>query len=157
LEIKDRSLTSESMSVDVRGQQLEIILEVQPDSATEFGVRVLKGNEEQTIVGYDTKSRSMFVDRAKSGNVAFHPAFSGRHAGPLEPNDQGNIRLQIFVDACSVEVFGNSGETVITDLVFPDPSSNGVEVFAAGGTCRIVSCQIHTIKSVWPAQQSPQP
>jgi fructan beta-fructosidase len=157
LEIKDRSLTSESMSVDVRGQQLEIILEVQPDSATEFGVRVLKGNEEQTIVGYDTKSRSMFVDRTKSGNVAFHPAFSGRHAGPLEPNDQGNIRLQIFVDACSVEVFGNSGETVITDLVFPDPSSKGVEVFAAGGTCRIVSCQIHTIKSVWPAQPSPQP
>lgn len=144
LEIKDLSLTSESMSVDVRGQQLEIILEVQPDSATEFGVRVLKGNEEQTIVGYDTKSRSMFVDRTKSGNVAFHPAFSGWHAGPLEPNDQGNIRLQIFVDACSVEVFGNSGETVITDLVFPDPSSNGVELFAAGGTCRIVSCQIHT-------------
>ena len=157
VEIKDRSLTNEPLSVDVRGQQLEIILEVKPESGTEFSVRVLKGNEEQTVVGYSTKSRSVFVDRTKSGNVSFHPAFSGRHAGPLEPNDQGNIRLQIFVDACSVEVFGNGGESVITDLVFPDPTSNEVELFAAGGTCHIVNCQIYTLKSVWPKQQTQKP
>ena len=157
LEVKDRSLASESLAVDFRGQRLEILLEVQPDSATEFGVRVLKGNEEQTVVGYSTKSRTVFVDRTKSGNVSFHPAFSGRHEGPLEPNAQGNIRLQIFVDACSVEVFGNSGETVITDLVFPDPNSNGVELFATGGACRVVSCQIHAMKSVWSPTQMPKP
>ena len=157
VEIKDRSLNNEPLSVDVRGQQLEIILEVKPELGTEFGVRVLKGKEEQTVVGYSKKSRSVFVDRTKSGNVSFHPAFSGRHAGPLELNDQGNIRLQIFVDACSVEVFGNGGESVITDLVFPDPNSNVVELFAAGGTCHIVNCQIHTLKSVWPKQQTPKP
>jgi fructan beta-fructosidase len=157
VEIKDRSLNNEPLSVDVRGQQLEIILEVKPELGTEFGVRVLKSKEEQTVVGYSTKSRSVFVDRTKSGNVSFHPAFSGRHVGPLELNDQGNIRLQIFVDACSVEVFGNGGESVITDLVFPDPNSNVVELFAAGGTCHIVSCQIHKLKSVWPKQQTPKP
>lgn len=157
VEIKDRSLNNEPLSVDVRGQQLEIILEVKPESGTEFGVRVLKGKEEQTVVGYSTKSRSVFVDRTKSGNVSFHPAFSGRHPGPLEPNDHGNIRLQIFVDACSVEVFGNGGESVITDLVFPDPNSNEVELFATGGTCHIVNCQIHTLKSVWPKQQTQKP
>jgi sucrose-6-phosphate hydrolase SacC (GH32 family) len=156
LEIKDRSLTNEPLSVDVRGQQLEIILEVKPESGTEFGVRVLQGKEEETVIGYSTKSRSVFVDRTKSGNVSFHPAFSGRHAGPLELNEQGNVRLHIFVDACSVEVFGNSGESVITDLVFPDPNSNGVELFASGGTCHIMSCQIHTLKSVWSKEQTPK-
>jgi glycine/D-amino acid oxidase-like deaminating enzyme len=126
-------------------------------NSSDLGVRVLKGDAEQTVIGYSTKSRTVFVDRTKSGNVSFHPAFAGRHAGPLEPNAQGNIRLQIFVDACSVEVFGNSGETVITDLVFPDSNSNGVELFAAGGTCRVVSCQIHAMKSVWPLVQMPKP
>lgn len=155
--IRDQSLTSEPLAVDLRGQQLEILLEVQPDSAAEFGVRVLKGNSEQTVVGYSTKSRTVFVDRTKSGNVSFHPAFSGRHEGPLEPNAQGNIQLQIFVDACSVEVFGNRGETVITDLVFPDPNSNGVELFATGGACRVVSCQIHSLKSIWPVLQTSKP
>ncbi len=156
VEVKDRKLTSESMSIDFQGQQFEIVLEIQPESATEFGIRVLKGNEEQTVVGYSTKSGSMYVDRTKSGNVSFHPAFAGKHAGPLEPNAQGNIRLQILVDASSVEVFGNSGETVITDLVFPDPSSNGLELFSEGGTCRIVSCKIYGLKSVWPQQKHEQ-
>lgn len=152
VEVKGRSLTSESLSLDCHGQQFEIILEIHPESATEFGIRVLKRNEEQTVVGYNTKTGSMYVDRTKSGNVSFHPAFAGKHVGPLECNAQGNIKLQILVDASSVEVFGNSGETVITDLVFPDPNSNGVELFAEGGTCRIVSCKIYELKSVWQQQ-----
>ena len=97
----------------------------------------------------------MFVDRTKSGNVTFHPAFAGRHSGPLDLNSEGNIRLRILVDACSVEVFGNSGETVITDLVFPDSNSNKVELYAEGGTCRVVSFQIHALKYVWPSTQVP--
>ncbi len=76
VEVKDRKLTSESLSLDFQGQQFEIVLEIQPESATEFGIRVLKGNEEQTVVGYNTKSGSMYVDRTKSGNVSFHPAFA---------------------------------------------------------------------------------
>jgi sucrose-6-phosphate hydrolase SacC (GH32 family) len=69
----------------------------------------------------------MYVDRTK--NVAFHPAFSGRHAGPLEPDAERRIRLWILVDASSVEVFGNEGEAVITDLVFRQPESMALNCF----------------------------
>jgi fructan beta-fructosidase len=151
LEIKDRSLTNESLPIDMQGQQVEILVDVEPMTAMQFGVRVLKGKDEQTVIGYDTKSRSLSIDRTNSGNVSFHPAFSGRHAGPLEPDTQGHIRLRILVDACSVEVFGNDGETVVTDLVFPDPESNKIELFASGGSCRLVSAQVHALKSVWPS------
>jgi fructan beta-fructosidase len=112
---------------------------------------VLKGKDEETVIAYDTKARSLSIDRTKSGNVGFHPAFSGRHAGPLEPDSQGHIRLRILVDASSVEAFGNAGETVVTDLVFPDPESNTIELFSSGGACRLVSVQIYSLKSVWPA------
>ena len=157
VEINDRLLSNESMPLELRGQQLEILMEVQLDTATEFGVRVLQGKEEQTVIGYNTKTRSMYVDRTSSANVTFHPAFSGRHAGPLEPTAQRNIRLHILVDACSVEVFGNHGETVVTDLVFPHPDSKGIELFASGGTCRLVSIRVHTLKSVWSSPANPQP
>ncbi|MEV6021516.1 GH32 C-terminal domain-containing protein, partial [Streptomyces sp. NPDC051997] len=30
----------------------------------------------------------------------------------------------------TVEVFGGSGEAAITDQIFPDPASQGVQVFA---------------------------
>ncbi len=147
--IVNRILTNESLPIEVTGQQLEILLEVQVDTATEFGVRVLKGKDEETVAGYSTKSKSMFVDRTRSGDVGFHPRFTGHHSAPLAMNDQRTIRLQIFVDTSSVEVFGNDGEAVVTDLVFPKPDSNHVELFASGGTCRVVSCQVHSMKSVW--------
>jgi fructan beta-fructosidase len=157
LEMNNKSLTNESLPVDIQGQQLEILVDVDPMTASEFGVRVLKGKDEQTAIGYNTKTRALFVDRTKSGNVAFHSAFSGRHSGPLEPNAQGQVRLHIFVDTCSVEVFGNEGETVVTDLVFPDPDSNRVELFASGGTCKLVFSQIHSLKSAWSSQAAPSP
>jgi sucrose-6-phosphate hydrolase SacC (GH32 family) len=37
------------------------------------------------------------------------------------------------VDRSSVEVFGNDGENTITDLIFPDPESRGVQAYASGG------------------------
>lgn len=36
----------------------------------------------------------------------------------MEPVD-GVIRIHIFLDRTSVEVFGNGGQRVMTDLIFP--------------------------------------
>jgi fructan beta-fructosidase len=76
-----------------------------------------------------------YVDRTKSGNVDFHRAFAGKHSAPLSPDADGKIRMRILVDACSVEVFGNDGEAVITDLIFPEGDQLEVEVFAKGCKC----------------------
>ncbi len=129
--------------IDVRGQQLDVEVEFASDSATQFGVRVLKSGQEQTEIGYDVAKKEIYVDRTKSGNVGFHPAFSGKHAGPLT-GQEGRVRMRIVVDRCSVEVFGNDGETVITDLVFPRSSSDSVEIFANAGSCEVIQLK------VWP-------
>ncbi|MDZ4780927.1 MAG: GH32 C-terminal domain-containing protein, partial [Planctomycetia bacterium] len=153
VDFKPRSLDSEAVPVDVTGQQLEITLEFRPGTATEFGARVLKGEREQTTVGYDAKNESLFVDRTKSGNVTFHRAFAGRHAGPLKPDENGLVRMTIYVDASSVEVFGNHGETVITDLVFASSKSNRLELYAEGGKVEIVKCYVRKLKSIWHAPE----
>ncbi len=145
--LKNVELKSETRNIGLRGQQLEVIAVFNPGDAREFGLRVLKGTNQETVVGYDVKSKSLFIDRIRSGNVDFHPAFPGRHRGPLIPDDRGHIRLHLFVDASSVEVFGNDGETVVTDLVFPDVGNAGAEVFSFDGTCNLVECEVYRLKS----------
>ncbi|MFN9721551.1 MAG: glycoside hydrolase family 32 protein, partial [Planctomycetota bacterium] len=145
--LKNVELKSETRNIGLRGQQLEVIAVFNPGDAREFGMRVLKGTNQETVVGYDVKSQSLFIDRIRSGNVDFHPAFPGRHRGPLIPDDSGQIRLHLFVDASSVEVFGNDGETVVTDLVFPDVGSAGAEVYSFDGTCNLVECEVYRLKS----------
>jgi levanase len=68
--------------------------------------------------------------------VGFHSSFPGVQTAPLKAKN-GKVKLRILVDWSSVEVFGGSGEAVITDQIFPDPASQGVQVFADNGSVKL--------------------
>lgn len=104
----------------ISADKMEIIAEFELGSAKTFGFKVRKSTNEETVIGYNAESKQLFVDRSKSGETAVHPSFATKHEAPLEPN--GNrIKMHIFVDWSSIEVFGGDGKTVISDLIFPDP------------------------------------
>jgi sucrose-6-phosphate hydrolase SacC (GH32 family) len=132
----------------IAGQQLELVVELAPQTAGVQGVKVLKGAKEETVIGVDRDRGQVFVDRTRSGNVNFNPQFSGVHVAPL-PGIAGQVKLHIFVDASSVEVFVNDGERMFTDLVFPSADSRGVEFFQSENGANISSVQVWTLKSVW--------
>jgi fructan beta-fructosidase len=69
------------------------------------------GPGEQTLIGYDKASKSLYIDRSQSGQI---PAvvFAAHHSAPLAPRD-GLITLHVFVDRSSVEVLANDGERVM--------------------------------------------
>ncbi|MCS1408303.1 MAG: Levanase [Verrucomicrobia subdivision 3 bacterium] len=148
----DRTLLSSGTmslaALGISGNQVEMVAEFEIMAGTEFGLRISKGDGEQTVVGYDVADEMMFVDRTHSGEVDFHPAFAGRHAGPLPPDD-GLVRLHIFVDVSSVEVFGNHGYTVITDRIFPDPASQIIELYSKGGSTLLRLLEFWPLKSIW--------
>ncbi|WP_235941338.1 GH32 C-terminal domain-containing protein [Paenibacillus puerhi] len=87
--------------------------------------------------GYVPAKREVFVDRSRSGNTGFHANFPGRHAAQVLPL-HGRIKLNVWVDTCSVEVFAGEGAAVITDLVFPEEGQSGVVVYAVQGTVKLV-------------------
>jgi fructan beta-fructosidase len=130
----------------VRGDALEIEAVFAAGSASAFGLKVRKGKDEETVVGYDVRAGDVFVDRRRSGNVGFNSDFPGRHAGPLAL-DGGRVRLHVLVDRSSVEVFAGGGRTVITDRIFPDPSSQGVALWAEGGSAALVSFEAWRLAS----------
>jgi fructan beta-fructosidase len=114
------------------GEALEIRAEFTIGSAQRFGLHVRESGHQRTVVGYDTRSASLFIDRAASGSLAFHDAFAAVHHGPLAA-DENRVRLTVYVDAASVEVFGGRGECVLTDQVFPDGDGRACGLFAEGG------------------------
>jgi sucrose-6-phosphate hydrolase SacC (GH32 family) len=132
----------------IQGDQLEMLIELEPQSAGVEGVRVLKGDKEATVIGVDRSRGQVFVDRTQSGMANFHPKFSSKNDAPLTARD-GKVKLHIFVDAGSVEVFFNDGECVFTDLVFPSADSRGVEFFGPANHSKISSLNVWQLKSVW--------
>ena len=129
-------------AIPVASAAFEMIVELRPEQANTFGLAVRVGNGQRTIVGYDVSGEQLFIDRRESGQV-FHPSFPGVHTAPLALDD-GLLRLHIFVDTCSVEVFAAHGTIVLTDLIFPDPEATGLAMYAEG-IVEIVSLEIYPL------------
>ncbi len=118
-----------------------------PASATQpgdLGVRVRKGDAEETVIGYDPVKKQLYVDRSRSGQVSFSKAFPGRFSAPLDASGR-HLDIWVYVDRSSVEVFTGDGQVVLTNQIFPKPDSRGIEFFGAG----FRSVTIRPIESIW--------
>ena len=130
------------------GETIELIATFENVDAKEFGFKVRVGNNQETVVGYDAGKKQVFIDRTRSGRVDFNKEFPGRHAAPVVSGSK-QVVMHVLVDRSSVELFGDDGLAVVTDLIFPDGASQGVATYATGGTAKLVSLRAWKLKSVW--------
>lgn len=146
LRIANQPLAAANRALEgVKGKRFDLLLRIAPGDAAEAGLKLRVGGAEETRVGWSRERGEVFVDRTKSGNTGFHAEFPGRHAAPL-PLRGGLLDLRVVTDDCSVEVFADGGAVVITDLIFPSASSQGLAFFSAGGEAKVVAAEIHPLE-----------
>jgi fructan beta-fructosidase len=138
---------NEIHAANVQGDTLEIEAEIAPHVAHEIGFRLRKGANEETLVGISARTHELFIDRTRSGLVSFSPDFPGRHHATLHWTSP--VKLHIFLDRSSVEVFANDGETVLTDRVYPSAGSDGLELFSDSGGSQVQLLTIWKLGSIW--------
>lgn len=81
--------------------------------------------KESVVIKYDQKAMTLSVDRTQSGVVNFKHTFPAVTVAPLHKK---LTSLRIFVDNNSVEVFGNDGEVVLTNIIFPSAPLSTIKV-----------------------------
>ena len=130
----------------MKGDTLEIVAEFQTDQSTakEFGFKVRVGNDEFTKVSYDMTSSTLSLDRSKSGDTSFSNSFGAKHEVVMMPSDE-LVTLHLLVDRSSIEVFGNDGEVVFSDQIFPNLTSDQVELYAIDGEVTMKSLAIYQL------------
>ena len=68
---------------------------------------------------------------------AFIPAIPS----PVEPDEDGVIELECFLDVSSLEVFVNGGRHTMTGLVYPKETSLGISFYSEGGKSTLLEYQ----------------
>jgi levanbiose-producing levanase len=116
--------------------------------AQEFGFHVREGNGKKTVVGYKVAQEQLYVDRSASGVTDFSTLFSTRHEAPMQLRN-GSVKLHIYVDESSVEVFGNDGRVVFSEAIFPDPANREMSFYVNGGKVNVVSMKVHALDNIW--------
>jgi fructan beta-fructosidase len=115
-------------------------------------VKLFKSAKAETTISADRERGRLSIDRTRSGDVTFHAKFSGVSSLPLSKPD-GQIRLRLFIDSCSVEVFVNDGEQVLTCLVFPPQDSRAVELFGSDQSAVASGIDVWPLTSCWKAEK----
>jgi sucrose-6-phosphate hydrolase SacC (GH32 family) len=110
------------------GELLDIRAEFELGDAPEFGL-----NARGQAIAYSVKDKTVTC--------------LGKQ-GPLEP--VGNrIRLHVLVDRSSIEVFGSDGELSMTSCFLPRSKNKSLELFANGGSVKVVSLTVYELRSAW--------
>ena len=95
-----------------------------------IGVKLRKGLKEETVFYYDLEENKLVLDRSNSGE-SFATEYGTERKCPYEGS---NLKLQVFVDTSSIEVFVNDGEEVFTARIFTAKDSSNISIFANGKT-----------------------
>ncbi|TVZ58668.1 levanase/fructan beta-fructosidase [Flavobacteriaceae bacterium MAR_2010_105] len=79
-------------------------------------------NDQGDVVefGIDNIVQHYFIDRTKSGDLSFSEKFADKISVAPFDTVQDKIHVQILIDKTSIEVFYNNGQTVMTEIFFPN-------------------------------------
>ena len=119
------NLTQQTQLDGVSGAVGELVLNVDTKVSSKFQIKVRCSATEETVLAYDKATGIFSVNRDKSGQGA-----GGVSQVKLSPND--NLKMQIFLDKSSVEVFLNDGEAVLSNRIYPLESSTGIAFIPEG-------------------------
>ncbi|MGH9582622.1 MAG: glycoside hydrolase family 32 protein, partial [Bryobacteraceae bacterium] len=135
-----------------RSQTFEMKATIRLGTARQIVWNLLQGQNDRTLVGFDAVKQQLFVDRSHCAGAHFSNAFPSRTVAPLDLAGEP-LRLHIFVDRSSVEVFAQGGRVVMTNLVFPKPSSTGLSLSSSGGALQSIHLNMWKLNSIWEDSQ----
>lgn len=93
-----------------------------------FGFNLCVGNGRKVVISYDTESHNLVIDRTDCAKEQM-PKFRRMAHAKVEPVN-GKLRMHIYVDKSSIELFTNDGKDVFTLLTYPSETQTGIETFA---------------------------
>lgn len=101
----------------------EIDLAMAPQEGASVKLMLSNQKGEYVTVVYDGNMGTLSFDRRQGGDNKFSELFPAVTTAPVH----GKLTsLRVFVDKSSVEVFGNDGRAVMTNLVFPSEPYNSL-------------------------------
>ncbi|MGO4548512.1 GH32 C-terminal domain-containing protein [Paenibacillus sp. 2TAB23] len=115
---------------DVKGDMLEIVMEIDPGEAQKFGLKVRRSDngEEETLIYYDKSTSTFNVDRTKS-SIDPDVRVDGIQGGYVELDGE-NLKLHIYLDRSVVEAFANYKKKLTTRVYVGRYDSLGLQVWA---------------------------
>jgi fructan beta-fructosidase len=129
--------------------QMELVLDIEPSANARFSVELSNPKGEVYRIGYDAKANQFFSDRTKAGDHSFSPDFAKQPSVAPRISKDKTVRMHLFFDAASAELFADGGATVMTEVFFPGVRFNKLRLVAEGGEVKVVKGEAWGLGRIW--------
>ncbi len=129
----------------------EIQLEfIKPDSGR-VELEMFNSMGDLLYIGYDVDQNEYYVDRITAGESSFSDDFAGRHIAPCY-YDQETVKMHMFVDHASLELFADDGKIAMTEIFFPEEPITDILINVDVAPLRVLRGRVFQLNSIWSGQ-----
>ena len=130
---------------NVDGKTIELEVEFDIGTASKIGLQVFKNSINSTKIYFDKITSSIVIDRSESGIFIKGAESNDSTRSALISVVDNKVKLRIFLDVSSVEVFINDGIRTLTANVYPDHDANNIIFYVEGGIGTITNIKKYDI------------
>jgi len=110
------------------GDLFEVVLAAKPGAAEEIELN-LRG----TPVVYDVRKQDLVCKQVRT----------------FLPLVDGELRLHVFLDKGSIEVFGGDGRVAVSVAAIPDDANHALGLLSRGGGASLRTLEVYPLRSAW--------
>ncbi|MBI1226876.1 MAG: glycoside hydrolase family 32 protein [Bacteroidetes bacterium] len=137
--------------LDISTTLSEIELEfAKPDDYKgSFGVMVSNKKGESYRIGYNATTNQFFSDRLKAGDSSFSAEFAKQQSTINRFSNAKTVKLHVFLDVASAELFADNGANMMTETFFPSEDYTQLKIFSDGGNPELLEGKIYQLMGIW--------
>ena len=131
---------------DAEAVEIELMICVSQTTAERTGLKIhATPDGSYTYVAYDAQLGRIIIDRQATAH-----GDRGYRTAPLSAKELSSkeIKLRIFVDRGSIEVYINDGRQVLSSYSFASEGPRAIKLISESGTSHIEALSIHQLKSI---------
>jgi fructan beta-fructosidase len=129
--------------------EVNMDIDLTKSTAKDFHIELSNGKGEVYTIGYDVATNRYYSDRTKAGKNDFSEKFSPTiHYAPRQTKSK-KLKMHLFFDKASVELFADNGETVLTDIFFPTEDFVQMRLISNGGKILVSDMKAYALSSIY--------
>ncbi len=144
ISVNGKTVLATTETVSLSKTEINFSISDVADGKYTFSLSNSKGDE--LAFGYNATEKSFFVDRNKSGKTDFSDKFTDRISTAPRTASSDSLTGKILLDKTSIELFYDNGQTVMTEIFFPNAPFETLAIVSDKERFTLNNIEIHELK-----------
>jgi fructan beta-fructosidase len=140
---------SEQLGVEGPLLELELELTLVEGENTVFGIQMMNEKGEHYTLYYNSATAEFYSDRTEAGKKGFSDQFAEEQHEAPRMSKSKSVKLHLFFDKASVELFADDGATVMTEIFFPTADFTQLSLVVEKGAVNIQAGTVYELEGIW--------